>query len=594
MLVGCGDDDDDDDDAPDTATSTGTTVTTTTATAGPTDAPTDEPTAEETEEPTAEPTQATGEQKRGGTAVLNAALDTVDSFDAHRARFGPIHALLAPSMSRIVEYKDPDGFELGGDLAASWEQPDDVTTIFQLKPDIFWHDKPPVNGRAFTSEDVVFDVQRQQQGVDRDGVEDLNFYRKTAMNQIVSIDTPDEATFTFNMDGPDGTFFDVLAGPWAFVMSREAVETFSNEEWLAFDPKTVIGTGPFVMESFELAEKAEFSANPLYYDAGIPYLDGMNQLNTFGDPATGEAAFRQKQIDDWQSPAKVTTDGVLGDYPELVLTETGFGNPIVGTYATTVPPWNDVRLMQAINLVYDRQQLIQQLHSGLGRPSANVLWVLGAWALPQEELTSLPGYRTEKEEDFATARALWEAAGGPDSLTLVLPDIFAASFPAAAEAVPAQLSEGLGIPITSEVRTYVQISQGLADKSLSFWFGWGNTFDTPDPRAALFRYFHSTGSENQWGTNQPGGCVVDGLDDDLANAKTELDIDAAKEIILDVQRKLIEVGGGGIQIYYNYIAQVLTWPYLKGLRPAAVYFWQDRKNFWLDPDDPSFEGRFEG
>jgi peptide/nickel transport system substrate-binding protein len=169
LLVGCGDDDDDDDDddAPDTATSTGTTVTT--ATAAPTDAPTDEPTSEETEEPTAEPTEAGGSVKRGGVIALNAAIDTVDSFDTQRARFGPIHGLMAQSMSRIVEYKDPDGFELGGDLAASWEQPDDVTTIFELKPNIVWHNKPPVNGRAFTVEDIVYYVERQKAGLDNRG-----------------------------------------------------------------------------------------------------------------------------------------------------------------------------------------------------------------------------------------------------------------------------------------------------------------------------------------------------------------------------------------------------------------------------------------
>jgi ABC-type transport system substrate-binding protein len=589
-LVGCGDDDDDDDDTTTTATSTGTTVATSTATEAPTDEATGEATEEATDEPTSEPTS---EAKRGGVVVLNAAIDTVDTFDAHRARFGPIHGILAPAMSRLVEYKDPEGFELGGDIADSWEQTDETTLTFTLKPDIFWHDKPPVNGRALTVDDIVFYVERQKAGVDKDGAEDPTFYRKGPMSQILSVDTPDESTVVFNMDAPDGTFLDVLAGPWNFIMAPEAVETFTNEEWLAYDPKTVIGTGPFVMEEFTRADTSRFSASTNYYDAGIPYLDGMRQINTFGDPATGEAAFRQKQVDNWAPPAKTITDGIVADLPEVVLQEVGFANPVLSTFATTVPPWNDPRLMQAINMAYDRNQLIQQLHSGLGRPSANVFWVLAAWALSQEELATLPGYMRDKEAEFTEARALWEAAGGPDSLVLTIPDLWAGVYAATAEAVPAQLSEALGITVTSEVKTYVQITQGLVDKSLSFWFGWGNPFDTPDPRATLFRVYHSTGSENQWGTNQEGGVQIEGLDDMLAEAKVTLDNDAAKEIVLEIQRKLIEFGGGGIQIYYNYINQNLNWPYLKNFMPAPVYFSQSIKNYWIDPDDASFEGRPE-
>jgi peptide/nickel transport system substrate-binding protein len=501
--------------------------------------------------------------------------------------------LFGPSMSRLVEYKDAEGFLLGGDLADSWEQTDVRTITFTLKPNIMWQNKPPVNGRALTVDDIVFYVERQKAGLDKDGVEDPTFYRRGPMSQVETVDTPDESTVVFNMSEPDATFYDVLASPWNYVMAPEAVETFTNEEWLSFDPKTLIGTGPFVMEAFQRADNAVFSRNDSYYDEGLPYMDGMKQLNTLGDPATGEAAFRQKQIDNWGSPAPTITDSVLADEPGVNLIEYGIGNPVLSTFATTVPPWNDPRLMQALHRAYDRAQIIQQLHSGLGRGSANVFWPLAAWALPQEELRTLPGFGANKEEDFAEARALWESAGGPDSLTLTLPDIWASVYPATAEVVPTVLSEALGINVSSEIKTYVQITQGLVDKSLSFWFGWGNPFDTPDPRATLFRAYHSTGSENQWGTNQPGGVVIDGLDDNLAKARVTFDNDEAREVVYEIQRQLLEFGGGGIQIYYNYIGQSLNWPYLRGYSVSPVYFAQDIKNWWLDPDDPTFEGRPE-
>jgi peptide/nickel transport system substrate-binding protein len=591
-LVGCGGDDDDDDDSEPTAgTATSAATTVVTQTEAPAETETEAPAETETGTPEATATAAAGNQQRGGHLVLNAALDTVDTFDSHRARFGPMAYIFGPSMSRLVEYKDPDGFELGGDLAESWEQGDELTITFTLKPNIMWQDKPPVNGRALTVDDIVYYVERQKAGVDKDGVEDPTFYRKAPMSQVARVDTPDESTVVFNMTEPDATFYDVLASPWNFVMAQEAVDTFTNDEWLSFDPKTVIGTGPFALDSFARADTALFSRVDNYYDQGIPYMDGIKQLNTLGDPATGEAAFRQKQIDNWGSPAPTITESLLADEPDVNLIEYGVGNPVLSTFATTTPPWNDPRLMQAINRAYDRQQIIQQLHSGLGRGSSNVFWPLAAWALPQEELQTLPGYLRNKEEDFTEARALWQAAGGPDSLTLTLPDIWASVYPATAEVVPTQLSEALGISISSEIKTYVQITQGLVDKSLSFWFGWGNPYDTPDPRATLFRAYHSTGSENQWGTNQPGGVQIPGLDDNIANARITLDNDEAREIVFDIQRQLIEFGGGGIQIYYNYIGQSVNWPYLKEYRVSAVYFAQDMKNWWIDQTHPTYQGR---
>ena len=47
-----------------------------------------------------------------------------------------------------------------GWLAESWEMPDDLTMIFTMRDDVFWHDKPPVNGRKLTARDVEFTYHR--------------------------------------------------------------------------------------------------------------------------------------------------------------------------------------------------------------------------------------------------------------------------------------------------------------------------------------------------------------------------------------------------------------------------------------------------
>src|SRR3989449_11413943 len=49
-------------------------------------------------------------------------------------------------------------FSIEGDLAESWTQPNETTYVFKLRKGVRWHNKPPVNGRELTADDVVYSV----------------------------------------------------------------------------------------------------------------------------------------------------------------------------------------------------------------------------------------------------------------------------------------------------------------------------------------------------------------------------------------------------------------------------------------------------
>src|SRR5262245_4340076 len=58
--------------------------------------------------------------------------------------------------SRLVKHKAgpsvvPATFQIEGDLAESWSQPNDTTYVFKLRRGVRWHPKPPVNGRELTA-----------------------------------------------------------------------------------------------------------------------------------------------------------------------------------------------------------------------------------------------------------------------------------------------------------------------------------------------------------------------------------------------------------------------------------------------------------
>ena len=47
-----------------------------------------------------------------------------------------------------------------GSLAESWETPDDTTIVFNIRQGIHWHDKPPMNGRELTADDIEYNYHR--------------------------------------------------------------------------------------------------------------------------------------------------------------------------------------------------------------------------------------------------------------------------------------------------------------------------------------------------------------------------------------------------------------------------------------------------
>ena len=47
-----------------------------------------------------------------------------------------------------------------GQLAENWENPDPLTYIYKIRDNVFFHDKPPVNGRQLTADDLAANYER--------------------------------------------------------------------------------------------------------------------------------------------------------------------------------------------------------------------------------------------------------------------------------------------------------------------------------------------------------------------------------------------------------------------------------------------------
>src|SRR5438552_17527321 len=102
--------------------------------------------------------------KRGGTLRLTFQADPLH-FDPHQTLSFVTMVPLSFAYSRLVKVKagpsvKPMTYPVEPDLAESWTQPSDPTYIFKLRKGVRWHNKPPVNGRELTADDVKYTYNR--------------------------------------------------------------------------------------------------------------------------------------------------------------------------------------------------------------------------------------------------------------------------------------------------------------------------------------------------------------------------------------------------------------------------------------------------
>jgi peptide/nickel transport system substrate-binding protein len=408
-----------------------------------------------------------------------------------------------------------------------------------------------------------------------------------------------------------------MADTNAMIIPKEIVDNdprpeLRNMPWDSVDTnngpspaKRMIGTGPFLWGDLKFGLEYKATRNPAWFgwgdpSLGRPFLDGYTVSGSSLNDTSLEALFRKKEVD---VAGYITNPEWVFDIkrekPELEFIRAWISGWIGTRFKLHCKPFDDVRVRKAIHLATERQQIVDVIGSGEWKMQGPVGQAIESWAIPYDELLTLPGYRqsgTDRTADIKEGRALYEAAGSPD-----LPEIVFASLP---DYIPnfigtykRFMSENLGIPVDKLRITkepYQRIAELVADDTCERGaMVWGFDNGWIDLDDWVFPYFHSTGSKNTFRLNDPD------LDLLLEAQRREFDIDARKVLGDKIQRYLLGLEGDGMQLGAHarvdyatpYLAGV-SWPYLKN-RVAFPWFgfsyWY--ANYWIDMNDPTYEGR---
>ena len=465
--------------------------------------------------------------RRGGNLVL-ASMADYPHRDVHQTNQETL-ATLGPGLaySRLMrvgtgpEFDQPN-LTMECDLCQSWELAPDMSYVFHLRSDVFWHDTPPVNGRALVADDLVFSYQRMQ----TEGWPGESRFKNRGIGEIEALD---KQTLKVSLNFQDSDALLAFADGRSKIVAPEVVAQFGN-----LRQAPIIGTGPWLYEEDTRGDSVEFNRNPIYYEPGIPYLDGLH-IETVKAETAGEtvnvkrvALLQAGQIDvvvapptDWEQ-----LDSSGAEFNSRVSQQPEIG--MVLSLNSQAEPLNNLAIRQAIFRAVDPWEYVDtkwlgQGGVGMGMPLPNPDWQLAQTDLLADYLGSPSIARDILEEN---------GVHYPPTLEIAVADL-APEYQQVAQQIKADLElVGFGANVTA--MHPAELQEALFGDNRNYQIALAPAPPHPTTNGYLYSLLHSGGPGNIANHNDE---VMDAL---IQVQAAELDPEKRQEQLLRVQRRALE------------------------------------------------------
>jgi peptide/nickel transport system substrate-binding protein len=321
------------------------------------------------------------------------------------------------------------GGDIGPMLAESWELADDgLTWTFTLRDDVRFH-----HGTELSAEDVKFTFDR---------IVDGNMAQAFLFRDLAAVEVVDERTVTFRTERPAGAFLTSVA--MVSIVPADAVQELGEGFY-----EVRYGTGPFRFVEHRPNEHWLLERNDDYWREGLPRAERVMVRMIF-EEATAQAGIQTGEIDILTAVSPDLALVLAGDPEVEVVYEPGFETTYLQVN-TARAPFDDPRVVEALNYAIDRTEITEGLWLGQAQPAAAYV---PPGMLGHHEGLEVPGYDPER------SRQLLAEAGYPDGVTVEMlgPTAVWPQAPQVQEAIQAQAAEaGFDIQLTMlETAAYVQ------------------------------------------------------------------------------------------------------------------------------------------
>jgi len=348
---------------------------------------------------------------------------------------------------------------------------------------------------------------------------------------------------TITTDAPKAYFLSKLTYPVTFVLDRQNVE--SGRSWI-LEPN---GTGPFRLaeyipgEVLRLTRFEDYHLGPAKLDEVEFLLSGGNSMLMYENDEIHVTGIPLSLLPGVQDPSNPLSREIVAAPPQFDVDYFGLN--------ISEPPFDDIKVRQALNYAIDRQTLATTLLQDLVVPAAGIL------------PPGFPGFNPDLkgyEYDPDKARRLiqeskYGSASEMPRITLTVPGSFGAPASPSIEAILAMWEVNLGVEMEI-LRTEWAIFLGDLHKNRFQMFGGlGWIADYPDPENFLDVLFHSKSTNNQSEYSNP---QVDLL---LERARVELD-EAVRFDLYHQAEALIVEDAPWVPLWHSNGGSVLLKPFV--------------------------------
>ena len=226
--------------------------------------------------------------------------------------------------------------------------------------------------------------------------------RYSLFSMIKDVKVLDPYTVQINLDYPFGAIAANFAHPAAMMISPKALQQYGTQ--VSQHPD---GTGPYEFVKWQDGSDLLVKQNPNYWgqSTNVKQID----FKFIKDAATRTAMLQTGQA---QFIYPLSTDQVSQLNNQSGITVKTGSSIIVNYLAmnTTVKPFNDVRVRQALNYAISKQAYIKVAQNGYAEPAYSAI-APNVWGYAKQPLY---------HQDIAKAKQLLAAAGYPNGFTVTL------------------------------------------------------------------------------------------------------------------------------------------------------------------------------
>ncbi len=330
----------------------------------------------------------------GPTLRIGMAAQDVGRLDPHFAVSTIDRVVVAWMFNGLVRFKPGsiDPSEIEPDLAERWESSaDGKTWTFHLRRGVRFHG----DFGEMTADDVVFSLRKAGTAASSAFSAD---YR--AFETIEAVD-PYTVRITLRENIPSvlGVLTNYSGG---FIVSRRAVEQRGADF-----VRSPVGTGPFALDRVTPNQSAELVAHAGYF-RGAPQI-GRISYRFIPSDASRDLAYQNRELDINYGRADQTWVNRTRAIPNTVVDVFEPGELAIINLNTRQPPFNDIRVRQALAHAVNRAELVRFRGQDVSREGQSLVprGYLGFTG----DVGLLPA-------DPARARALLAEAGHPNGLTV--------------------------------------------------------------------------------------------------------------------------------------------------------------------------------